>query len=103
MTDTEKAPLEVKRDEKKGKIWSHLRNFWLIETPEERMRQEYLCVLVNEYDFQLEQMGEEIEVTGRGSGRTRADFVIWRSAPKSPASAHGQRKSAARPRPRWKR
>lgn len=79
-TFEEKTPLTVKRDEKKGKIWSHLRSLWLIETPEERVRQEYLCVLVNEYGFVLEQMGEEIEVTGRGSGHARADFVIWRSA-----------------------
>ncbi|MFZ5820012.1 MAG: N-6 DNA methylase [Chloroflexota bacterium] len=74
------ALLAVKRDEKKGKIWSHLRAKWLNETPEERVRQEYLCVLVNEYGFTLEQMGEEIEVTGRGSGHARADFVIWRTA-----------------------
>lgn len=37
-------------------------------------------VLVNEYGFALEQMDEELEVTGRGSGHARADFVIWRSA-----------------------
>jgi type I restriction enzyme M protein len=39
--------LTVKRDEKKGKIWSHLRSKWLDETPEERVRQEYLCVFIN--------------------------------------------------------
>jgi type I restriction enzyme M protein len=76
-TDT---PLKVRRDEIKGKIWSHLRSKWLDETPEERVRQEYLCVLVNEYGFSLDQMGEEVEVTGRGSGHARADFVIWRNA-----------------------
>lgn len=72
--------LTVRRDEKKGKIWSHLRAKWLNETPEERVRQEYLPVLVNEYGFTLEQMGEEIELTGRGSGHARADFVLWRNA-----------------------
>jgi type I restriction enzyme M protein len=72
--------LTVKHDEKKGKIWSHLRAKWLNETPEEKVRQEFLPVLVNEYGFSLEQMGEEIEVTGRGSGHARADFVIWKSA-----------------------
>ena len=40
------------------------------------MRQEYLCILVNEYGFALEQMDEEVEVTGRGAGHARADFVI---------------------------
>ena len=70
--------LEVRRD--KGKIWSHLRKKWLVETPEETVRQEYLRVLVSEYGFELNQMDEELEVTGRGSGHARADFVIWRTA-----------------------
>ncbi|SRR6266487_2344202 len=71
--------LQVKRDEKKGKIWSHLRAKWLDETPEEKVRQEFLPLLTNEYGFSLEQMAEELEVTGRGSGHARADFVIWRN------------------------
>lgn len=76
--DKSKLTLEVKRNDK-GKIWSHLRQKWLDETPEESVRQSYLPVLVNEYGFALEQIGEELEVTGRGSGHARADFVIWRS------------------------
>lgn len=73
MADT----LTVRRDH--GKIWSHIRSKWLDETPEEAVRQEYLRILVNEYGFILNQMAEEVEVTGRGSGHARADFVIWRS------------------------
>lgn len=76
---TTASSIEVKRDDKKGKIWSHIRQKWLDETPEERVRQEYLCVLVNEYGFALDQIDEELEVTGRGSGHARADFVIWRT------------------------
>jgi len=70
--------IEVKRQN--GKIWSHIRKKWLDETPEERVRQEYLLVLVNEYAFSIEQMDEELEVTGRGAGKARADFAIWRAA-----------------------
>ena len=62
-----------------GQIWSHIRKKGLIETPEERVRQEYLCILVNEYGFSLDQIDEEVSVTGRGSGGARADFVIWRT------------------------
>jgi type I restriction enzyme M protein len=69
--------LRVRRE--KGKIWSHIRRKWLVETPEEAVRQEYLCVLVNEYGYDPHQMGEEIEVTGRASGHARADFAIWRT------------------------
>ena len=55
-----------------GKIWSHVRRKWLVETPEERVRQEYFVILVDEYGFAIEQMDEELEVTGRGSGHARA-------------------------------
>lgn len=74
MTDQ----LSVRRE--KGKIWSHIRKKWLVETPEETVRQEYLCTIVDEYGFDLDQIDEELEVTGRGSGHARADFVIWRTA-----------------------
>jgi type I restriction enzyme M protein len=63
-----------------GRIWSPIRQKWLVETPEERVRQEYLVHLVAEYGFQPDQIAEEEELTGRGSGHARADFVIWRTA-----------------------
>lgn len=74
------SELTIKRDEAKGKIWSHVRRKWLVETPEERVRQEYLLVLVNEYGYTLDQISEEMDLTGRGSASARADFVIWRTA-----------------------
>jgi type I restriction enzyme M protein len=73
------APLKV--EHKNGKIRSHVRNIWLVGTPEELVRQEYLCVLVNEYGYALEQIAEEEAVPlARGSAKARADFIIWRSA-----------------------
>ena len=73
------ALLEVERDGK-GKIRSHIRNQWLVETPEETVRQHYVCTLVNEYGYSLEQMGEEERLDVRsGKVDTRADIVIWRS------------------------
>ena len=80
--DTNPArPLLEVRTDGKARIWSHIRAKWLIETPEERVRQTYLLTLVNEYAFHLEQMNEEESVTGRGSAHARADFVIWRTIP----------------------
>lgn len=69
--------LELNRSN--GKIFSHIRKKWLVETPEETVRQKYLLTLVNEYGFKIDQMDEELEVTGRGSGHARADFIIWKS------------------------
>jgi type I restriction enzyme M protein len=71
--------LVVRFDVKNGRIWSFIRQKWLVETPEERVRQEYVTVLANEYGFSLDQMEEEVDTTGRGSARARADVVVWRS------------------------
>jgi len=73
------AILEIKRDVS-GKIWSHIRQKWLVETPEERVRQEYVCSLVNEYEYSIDQMEEEMTPPGaRGTANARADIVVWRT------------------------
>ncbi len=56
-------------------------NEWLVLKPEEKVRQEYICRLVNNYDFELGQMAQEIQVSNsqRGQGRAMADIVVWRS------------------------
>ncbi len=79
---SDKAPprVEVERDGK-GQIKGHLRDKWLVETPEETVRQQYVCVLVYEYGYALDQMAEEMRIDGdRGHSDTRADIVVWRSA-----------------------
>lgn len=54
---------------------------WLVLKPEEKVRQEYICRLVNNYGFDLEQMAQEIRVSNsqRGQGRAMADIVIWKN------------------------
>lgn len=41
-----------------NKINCPLKDKWLIATPEELIRQRYICRLANEYQYQLEQMGK---------------------------------------------
>src|SRR5882724_10563153 len=67
------------RPDGKGKIWSHIRAQWYVETPEELVRQQYVCRLANDYGYLLDQMGEELKVQ-RGRQSAEADVVIWRSA-----------------------
>lgn len=71
--------LEVQIDG--NKIYSPIRDKWLVLTPEEQVRQDYICCLVNSYGYSLEQMAEELSVTqtSRGNGRARADIVVWKS------------------------
>ena len=51
-------------------------------TPEERVRQEYICRLVNHYGYDISQMAQEVLVSNsrRGQGKARADIVVWKSA-----------------------
>ena len=71
--------LKIKREN--GKIYSPIREQWLVETSEELVRQEFICVLHNEFGYPLEVMVEEYrsDYTGRGTRSTRADIVIFKS------------------------
>ncbi len=67
-----------------GKRWESfcpLINKWLVAKPEEKVRQRYICVLVNEYGYSLDQMAQELKVnhSRRGQGKARADIVIWKN------------------------
>lgn len=64
-----------------NKIYCPIKDKWLVATPEERVRQTYICRLVGEYDYDLNQIGQEITVANghRGQGKARADIVVWKS------------------------
>lgn len=62
-----------------NEIFSPLRQKWVQLTPEERVRQEHLRILIDEYGYKPEQIEEEVSVTNRGSGAARADLLIWRT------------------------
>jgi type I restriction enzyme M protein len=81
--------MDISIKEMDGKIWSHIRKKWYVKTPEESVRQQYIITLVNQYGYDLGLIDEEREITGRGTGKARADFIIWqtqedRAAKKSP-------------------
>ncbi|PAF41754.1 N-6 DNA methylase [Helicobacter sp. 11S02596-1] len=73
--------LEVKFN-KNGDIYSHIRGKWLVAKPEEIVRQNFVCKLVNDYGYELNQMAEELDfATGqRGGAQARADIAIYKSA-----------------------
>lgn len=70
--------LELKYN-KEGKIYSFLGEKYKVATPEEIIRQKFVCVLVNNYKYDLAQMQEEVK-TKHGKGSTRADIVIWQNS-----------------------
>lgn len=67
---------------KDNKIYAPLKDKWLVLKPEEEVRQKYICRLVNNYGFAIEQMTQELQVNNsqRGQGMARADIVVWKNA-----------------------
>lgn len=67
-----------------GKIYSFIRKKWLVCTPEEEVRQNLVCKLVNDYGYPIDVMEEEYQpdYEGRGVRSTRADIVIFESSEK---------------------
>ncbi len=65
-----------------NKIYAPLKKKWLVLKPEEEVRQQYICRLVESYGYSLGQMDQEMQVTNsqRGQGAARADIVVWRSS-----------------------
>ena len=59
-------------------LWIPLRNKWrnVTDKPEERVRQEFILHLHNDYGYSFEQMDQERRVM-HGRRSPRADIVIW--------------------------
>lgn len=82
--------------EKNGKIYCPLKDEWHVSKPEEKVRQTWVCKLVNEYGYSPEQMAQEVSVTtskkasgeARGDGNARADLVVWKSKEDKIAEKH---------------
>ena len=64
-----------------NKIFAPLKDKWLVNKPEEQVRQQYICRLVDSYGYTLDQMAQELQVNNsqRGQGAARGDIVIWRT------------------------
>ncbi len=73
--------LKVQYKNNKKEIFAPLKDKWLKAKPEEIVRQDFICKLINEYDYSLKQMAQEIKLTTsqRGTGRASADLVIWKT------------------------
>ena len=64
-----------------NKIYAPLKGKWLVNKPEEQVRQKFICRLVDSYGYSFDQMAQELQVSNaqRGQGAARADIVVWRS------------------------
>ena len=60
---------------KSNKIFAPILNKWLKISQEEKVRQEFICRLVNSYGYQLRQLGQNVEI----KNKQEVDIAIWRS------------------------
>ena len=77
--------MEVQISDNGKEIYAPLKKKWLVLTPEEKVRQEYIKRLVDNYGYSYEQMGQEVPVAEgneRGTGGARADIIVWDSPDK---------------------
>ena len=74
--------MEITTRNNRKEIYAPLKDKWLVLRPEEEVRQKYICRLVNNYGFAIEQMTQELQVNNsqRGQGMARADIVVWKNA-----------------------
>ena len=68
---------EIKVKEENGKIWCPLKNAYHVSTPEERVRQIWVCKLVNEYGYSLEQMAQEVSVTTSKKSSPLKNLILF--------------------------
>ncbi|MFJ1378097.1 N-6 DNA methylase [Capnocytophaga canimorsus] len=61
---------------KDNKIFAPLKDRWLVLKPEEKVRQEYICRLVNSYGFDLEQMEQDSKIRGKYLNN---NILIWKN------------------------
>ena len=77
------STLKIKREN--GKIFCPLADSWHIETPEEKVRQEYIKILVEDYGYSLDQMAQEIKVNNSQRGQGKACLLYtsgeWKRPP----------------------
>lgn len=71
--------IEIKGNKIKAPLKGN--DVWLVLKAEEMVRQKYICRLVNNYGFSLEQMEQEVLVsnTKRGTGGARADIIVYKN------------------------
>lgn len=74
-----KMEVEIKGNKIKAPLKG--KDVWLVLKPEEEVRQHYICRLVNDYGFSIDQMSQEVQVSNsqRGQGRAMADIVVWKN------------------------
>ncbi|MBQ6202553.1 MAG: type I restriction enzyme HsdR N-terminal domain-containing protein [Prevotella sp.] len=57
-----------------NRLYASLKDKWLQVKPEDKVRQKYICRLVNNYNFNVGQMDQELQVNnsqrGQGSSQT---------------------------------
>ena len=73
--------LTIKFRNNNKEIFSILKEEWLVATPKEVVRQNFICTLVNYYGYNLQQIeyGKSAQNLTQEESKLRADILIWKS------------------------
>ena len=55
------------------------RDVWVPITPEEEIRQKYICRLVNVYGFAIEQMCQDYDYSKITDKKIKSDILVWKN------------------------
>ena len=67
--------LEIQIEKEKNKIYAPLLDKWVSYSPEEELKQKFICRLINTYGYSLDQLGQDVKI----KKRYEADIAIWRT------------------------
>lgn len=67
--------LEIQINKVNNKIYAPLLDKWISNSPEEELKQKFICRLVNIYGYSLNQLGQDVKI----KKRYEADIAIWRN------------------------
>ena len=62
---------------KDNKIFIPVKNAWILVTPKEKIKQEFICRLINEQSYILDQIDQDIKLNT--DANYKADICIWKS------------------------
>ncbi|MEX2566997.1 MAG: N-6 DNA methylase [Cyclobacteriaceae bacterium] len=63
--------LQLKEDQ----IYAPILDKWIVATPEEKLKQQFILRLINHYGYELEQLGQDVVI----KNRYKADIGIWKN------------------------
>ena len=71
--------MQVEIKNNKIRVPLKIKDEWVNLTPEEEIRQKYICRLVNIYGFSLNQMAQDYDYSNFTKEKIKSDILVWKN------------------------